>query len=103
MKDNKNDLQLPSSLACAICFEHRIHSPDVTLDGVVIDSEPHLIPGPESNVQNKLLVCSLGCQCSHWLFGFSVLHSNKTVYTIKIKYKINLSYNYFLIIIYNEM
>ena len=37
----------------------------------------------ELHVQNKLLVCSIGFPCSHWLFRFSVLHSNKTVNTIK--------------------
>ena len=31
MHDTKFDWQLPSSLTRAICFEHRIHSPDVTL------------------------------------------------------------------------
>ena len=31
MNDTKFDWQLPSSLLCAICFEHQIHSPDVTL------------------------------------------------------------------------
>ena len=34
---------------------------------------------PESHVQNKPLVCSIGCLCSSWLFLFSVLHSDKTV------------------------
>ena len=38
---------------------------------------------PESHVQNKLLVCFIGCPCSHWLFRFSVLHSTKTVNTIR--------------------
>ena len=37
---------------------------------------------PESHVQNKLLVCSIGCPCSHWLVCFSVLHSKKNVNTI---------------------
>ena len=38
---------------------------------------------PELHMQNKLLNCSIGCPCSHWLFRFSVLHSNKPVNTIK--------------------
>ena len=38
---------------------------------------------PELHMQNKFLVCSIGCTCSHWLFCFSVLHSNKTVNTMK--------------------
>ena len=43
---------------------------------------------PELHVQNKPLVCSIGCPCTHWLFRFSILHSNKTVKTIiYIKYK----------------
>ena len=42
-------------------------------------------------MQSKLLVCSIDCPCSHWLFRFSVLHSNKTVYTIKYIKKIVLS------------
>ena len=33
----------------------------------------------ELHVQNKLLVCSIDCPCSHWLFHFSVLHSKKTL------------------------
>ena len=40
-------------------------------------------PKPEFHEQNKILVCSIGCSCSHWPFRFSVLHSNKTVNTIK--------------------
>ena len=41
---------------------------------VVIDSEPHLI----FQVQNKPLVGSIGCLCSHWRFSFFVFLSNKT-------------------------
>ena len=37
------------------------------------------IPNAKKYVQNKPLVCSIGCPCSHLLFPFSVLHSNKTV------------------------
>ena len=74
---HKFDWQLPSSIARALGFEHQIHSPEVTL--VLIDSETHL---SRTCMQNKLLVCSIGCPCSHWLLGFSVLHSNKTVNTI---------------------
>ena len=37
---------------------------------------------PESHVQNKPLVYSIGCPCTHWLFRFSILHSNKNVNTI---------------------
>ena len=44
---------------------------------IVIDSELHL-----SHVQNKPLVRSIGCPCSHGLFRFSVLRSEKTVNTI---------------------
>ena len=43
---------------------------------------------PELHVQNMLLVCSIGCPCSHWLLRFSALHSNKTVIRLNIKYKI---------------
>ena len=42
--------------------------------GAVIDSEPHQSRTP---VQNKPLVRSIGCPCSHWLCRFSGLHSNK--------------------------
>ena len=31
---------------------------------------------PEWHVQNKPLVCSIGCSCSSWLFRFSILHSD---------------------------
>ena len=44
-------------------------------------------------MQNKLLVCSIGCPCSSWLFRFSVLHSNKTVNTIIFKYKTDLIFS----------
>ena len=37
---------------------------------------------PELHMQNKTLVFPIGGLCSHWLFRFSVLHSNKTVNTI---------------------
>ena len=37
------------------------------------------------------LVCSISCPCWHWLFRFSVLHSNKTFIRLNIKYKIVLS------------
>ena len=30
-----------------------------------------------------VLVCSIGCPYSHWLFGFSFLHSNKTINMIR--------------------
>ena len=36
----------------------------------------------EWHLQNKPLVYSIGCPCSHWLFRFSVLHSNKAFNTI---------------------
>ena len=47
---------------------------------------------PESHVQNKLLVCYFGCPCSHWLFRFSVLYSNKTIIKYKIVYLLNYKY-----------
>ena len=31
---------------------------------------------PESHMQNKPLICSIGCPCSSWLFRFSTLHSD---------------------------
>ena len=37
------------------------------------------------------LVCSIGCPCWHWLFRFSVLHSNQTFIRLNIEYKIVLS------------
>ena len=37
---------------------------------------------PESHMQIKPLVFSIGGPCSHWLFSFSILDSNKTVDTI---------------------
>ena len=40
----------------------------------------------ESRMQSNPLVCSIGCPCSHWLFRFSVLRSNKTVKYIYIFY-----------------
>ena len=47
--------------------------------GVVIESEPHL----SLTCKTRLLFAPFnGCQCSHWLFCFSVLHPNKTINTI---------------------
>ena len=82
MNDTKFDWQLPSSLARAIRFEQRIHSPDVTLMLWLTVSYTWVARAKQA---------SNGCPCSHWLFCFSVLHSNKTVNTIEYKYKIVLS------------
>ena len=41
--------------------------------GVVIDSQPHLCCMCKTSL---LFACSIGCLCSRWLFGFSVIHSN---------------------------
>ena len=77
-------------------FEHLIHLPDMTLELLFTVSQTLV-------AHAKKLVCSIGCPRSNWCFHFSVLHSNKTVNTIKIKYKIVLSpikINIFLIISY---
>ena len=72
---HKFDLQLASSLDHAIGFEHRIHSPEVTLVLWLTASHTWVARAKQA------LVCSIGCPSSHWLFRFSVLHSNKTVNT----------------------
>ena len=69
-KLHKFDWQLPGSLACAIRFKHRTHSPEVTV--VLWLTAGH-------TWKTKPLVWSIGCPCSSWLFRFSVLHSDKTV------------------------
>ena len=56
---------------------------------------------PDSHVQNRPLVCSIGCPCSHRLFCFSVLHSNKTINTITYKIQncfVSYIINYFYIL-----
>ena len=45
--------------------------------GHVIDSEPHLSCMCKTSILFAPLI--IGCLCLHWLFGFSILHSNKTV------------------------
>ena len=41
---------------------------------------------PALHMQNKPVVCCIGCPCSHWLFRFSVLHLIKPIIQLHIKY-----------------
>ena len=72
MNDTKFDWQLLSSLTRVIRFAHEF-----------IRQMWHWVCNwqratPKLHVQNKLLVCSIGC----WLFRFSILHYDQTVNTI---------------------
>ena len=76
INDTKFDWQLPSYFARAIRFEHEC-----------IRQLWHWCRLPSSHTwvarAKQASCCSICCRCSHWLFRFSVIHSNKTANTIK--------------------
>ena len=84
MNDTKFDWQLPSSLACAIRFENRIHLPDT---GVVIDSKPHLSFMCKTSFLFAPLAVHVHTGCS----AFPFCTPTKPLMQLNIKYKIVLS------------
>ena len=81
---HKFNWQLPNSLAHAIHFEHRF-----------IRQKWHWCCDwqraiPESPMQNKPLVCSIGCPYSHWLFRFTLQETWIFMIPLRIFQKLNL-------------